>query len=66
MKNKFAENMKLYRKAQHLTQADVAQRLGTTQRAVSYWETGVNQPDYDTLLAISELFDISTDDLLGR
>lgn len=58
--------MKLYRKAQHLTQADVAQKLCTTQRAVSYWETGINQPNYDTLIAIAELFDISTDELLGR
>ena len=42
----------------------MAERLNTTQRKVSYWEQGKIEPDMDTLLKISELFDVSVDELL--
>ena len=47
-----------------LTQAALAQRLGCTQRKVSYWEMGKIEPDIATLIKISEYFDISIDVLL--
>ncbi len=66
MKNRFAQNVKEYRIAASLTQAELAEKLKTTQRKVSYWESGKIEPDLDTLIAIAEFFDISIDELVGR
>ncbi|MBQ8403088.1 MAG: helix-turn-helix domain-containing protein [Clostridia bacterium] len=62
----FGENFKKYRKRAGLTQEEVAKILMVTPQAVSKWETGNGTPDISFLVPIAELFDISTDDLLGR
>lgn len=49
-----------------MTQTQVAEKLKTTQRKVSYWESGKIEPDLDTLISIAELFDVSIDELVGR
>lgn len=66
MKNRFAQIIKEYRISASLTQAELAHKLNTTQRKVSYWESGKIEPDLDTLIALAEFFDISIDDLVGR
>ena len=66
MKNRFAQNAKEYRIAASLTQAELAEKLKTTQRKVSYWESGKIEPDLDTLISIAEFFDVSIDELVGR
>lgn len=40
------------RRAASLTQAELAQRVGTTQSAVSRWESGQDEPRLTTLAAI--------------
>lgn len=49
-----------------LVQSDLAERLRTTQRKVSYWESGKVEPDLENLWRIADLFDITTDELIGR
>ncbi len=49
-----------------LTQTELANKLGTTQRNVSNWENGSAAPDVDTIIAIADFFDETTDFLLGR
>lgn len=66
MKNNFSKNLREYRLASSLTQSDLADKLKTTQRKVSYWESGKIEPDLDTLIAIAEFFDVSIDELVGR
>lgn len=66
MKNHFAQNIREYRISASLTQGELAEKLKTTQRKVSYWESGKIEPDLDTLISIAEFFDVSLDDLLGR
>lgn len=66
MKNNFSKNIKEYRLSSSLTQGELADRLKTTQRKVSYWESGKIEPDLDTLIAIAEFFDVSIDELVGR
>ena len=66
MKNDFAKIIKLLRKERKLRQIDLAERLDTTQRKVSYWEAGKVEPDIDTLWQIADLFEISVDELIGR
>lgn len=53
------------RKARNITQEELAKRIGTTRSALSQYETGTRQPDYDTLQRISKFFEVSTDYLLG-
>lgn len=48
------------------TQGEVAQRIHSHVSAVSRWESGVRLPSLPDLLALGHLFDISTDELLGR
>lgn len=55
-----------YRESEGLTQSQLAEKLTTTQRNVSNWENGVSEPDYDTLVRLSDLFGISLDELFGR
>ena len=62
----FSDNLKGLRLQEKLTQVELAQRLGCTQRKVSYWEMGKIEPDIMSLIKISEYFDISIDGLLKK
>ncbi|MBQ8382623.1 MAG: helix-turn-helix transcriptional regulator [Clostridia bacterium] len=62
----FSETFKHYRQQCGYTQEQIARILMVTPQAVSKWETGIGTPDISMLVPIAELFDISTDDLLGR
>ena len=53
------------RTKKELTQSALAQRLSVTRQAVSRWETGETTPDIDSLKAMSKLFDVSINTLLG-
>lgn len=64
MKNNFAKNLCELRKLKHWRQVDLAERLNTTQRKISYWEQGKFEPDIDTLLQLAEIFDVSLEDLI--
>lgn len=52
------------RKAQGLTQAKLAEKLGITDRAVSKWETGRSMPDVSVMLELCEILKITVNDLL--
>lgn len=64
MKNKFSENLKYFRKQERLKQSELAEKLSTSQRKISYWENGKSAPDIDELISLSEIFNVSIDDLL--
>ena len=63
--NKFSQNLKALRLEAHISQAELAEKMGVGQRTVSNWERGARQPDYDTLIKIAKYFEVSTDYLLG-
>lgn len=54
------------RLASHLTQEQLADRLGITKQAVSQYERGVRQPDYEVLEALADFFNVDLDYLTGR
>lgn len=66
MKITFAENLKMLRENSKLTQQQLADALHTTQRKISYWESGKIEPDLENLWKICDYFDISIDELIGR
>lgn len=52
------------RKEQNLSQYQLADMIPITRQGVSKWERGVTTPDPQTLLRLSELFDVSINELL--
>ena len=53
------------RKGVNLTQAQLAERLGITDRAVSKWERGLAMPDSSVMLELCAILEISVNDLLS-
>ena len=62
----FAERLKTLRLEKNLSQAQLADVLGTTQRKISYWESKKVEPDLISIMKICDYFTISADFLLGR
>ena len=60
----FGKNFKEARKQCRLSQKQVADKLGIYQSNVSDWENDVSRPEYENLIELSKLFDISIDELL--
>ncbi|MQS53610.1 helix-turn-helix transcriptional regulator [Companilactobacillus mishanensis] len=58
------DRMQKCRTQMNLTQDDVAEKLHVSRQTVSNWETGKTIPDSDSLTAISDLYNISIDDLM--
>ena len=54
------------RKKAGYSQNQVADELHVTRQAVSRWERGETIPEPETLLALSQLFRVSVNTLLGR
>ncbi len=61
----FAELLKQCRKQQHVSQAELATKLGVTQQAVGKWESGKSSPDPATIARIAEILGTTADYLLG-
>ena len=58
--------LKNIRKKRNLNQQKVAMDLNISREALSYYENGKRSPDVDTLLALSNYFNVSIDYLLCR
>lgn len=58
--------IKELREAKKMTQRELAELLNVTPQAVSKWERNKSYPDLDTLLRLSQHFQVSTDKLLGN
>lgn len=59
------ENFKNIRKQCGLSQQEVADKLQIKQSSVSDWENDVSRPDYEKLIALAELYDVTLYELLG-
>ena len=57
---------KIYRlrAGEGLSQETFGERLGVSRQSVSKWETDQSVPELDKIVAISEIFGVSTDYLL--
>ena len=53
------------RKKENLTQAQLAEKLSITDRAVSKWETGKAMPDSSIMLELCRVLKITVNDLLS-
>lgn len=62
---RFNENLKLLRKKNDMTQADLAKRLGISSSAVAMYERGEREPNIKTMKNIGSFFNIDMNFLLG-
>lgn len=63
--NAFGDFLYELRKEQGMTQAELADKLGVTNKAVSKWETGEAMPETGLLLPLAEIFGVTVDELLN-
>ena len=62
----FQKRLLEQRKLNKLTQTDVANHLEISQPSYIRYEQGKAEPSYENLVKLADLFDVSTDYLLGR
>lgn len=60
----FGNRLAKLRKEHNLTQEDLAKKLNISAQAISKWENDLTAPDIDTLIKLSDIFNISLDELL--
>lgn len=61
-----AKNLIKYRKANNLTQLELAEKLNYSDKAVSKWERGESLPDVYMLSVIANMYGITLNDLTGE
>ena len=59
-----SKNLKKARENVGLSQAEVAEKLNISRQAISKWENGWTSPDIDNLVILSDLYDVSLDELI--
>ncbi|MCM3272600.1 helix-turn-helix domain-containing protein [Paenibacillus elgii] len=62
----FGEILKDLREKRGMSQPDLADKLGVTRVSISNYENGKASPSYEGLLKIADIFNVTTDYLLGR
>jgi transcriptional regulator with XRE-family HTH domain len=61
----FRANIKKLRQQNHMTQKELAQRVGVSKAIISAYETEMRYPSYDVLIKLAATFGVTTDFLLG-
>ena len=63
---KLNEHLKEIRLSRNLTQRQLAENIGASERGVQNYELGTRKPTYDMLIALADYYDVSLDYLVGR
>lgn len=63
---KLAENIYRLRAEKNMSQGDLADALDVSRQSVSKWENGTAVPELEKLLKMSELFQVTLDELVGK
>lgn len=64
--SKFSDMLTYLRKREHLSQQDLANETGLKRSAISMYETGQREPDFETLEIFADFFNVNMDTLLGK
>lgn len=62
----FGERLRSVRKENHLTQKQLAEQIGVTERNLRHYELGTMKPGLDVILSILDNIDVDANYLLGR
>lgn len=63
--SEFGKNLKKLRREKEWTQTELGEMLNYGYTAIANYESGRNEPSFDDLIKISEIFGVTTDELLG-
>lgn len=63
---KFHEKLFELRKKEGLSQEELADKVNVSRQTVSKWEMGQSTPEMDKLILLSNIFNISVDELVGK
>ncbi|WP_096437346.1 helix-turn-helix transcriptional regulator [Alteribacter populi] len=63
---KIGEQIRMLRKSESLSQEQLGEKLNVSRQAVYKWESDKGYPDIQNLITLSELFDISIDELIKK
>lgn len=66
MNNYFGKNIRYFRNIYKMNQTDLAIKLHTSHQSISNYERGQRFCDLDMLVQVSEIFNVSIDDLLKK
>ena len=58
-------NLKKFRKELQLTQQEVADKLNISKYTIAHWELGTSKPSIEFIVALSKLYDVSINALIG-
>lgn len=61
---KIGAQLQNQRKLHHMSQNELAEKLHLTRQSISKWENGTTLPSFANVIAISEVFDVSLDELI--
>ena len=61
-----SENLVLLRKKHKITQSELGQKLNYSDKSISKWERGDGVPDLSVMVQLSQLYNVSIDEMLGR
>ena len=61
-----AENLAFYRKLNGITQTELAEAIGYSNKSVSKWERGEGLPDILMLITLSEIYSVTVSELIGQ
>lgn len=62
--NAFGEMVSHLRKERGMTQLELAEKMGVTDKAVSKWERGISYPDVSSMPRLAEILGVSVDELM--
>lgn len=62
----FKEMLKYLRMRENLSQSELADKLGVAKSTISMYEVGKREPDFETLEAIADFFNVDMNFLLGK
>jgi len=66
MDYQIADKLIELRKKQGLSQDELADKLSVSRQAISKWERAESLPDTENLIALSKLYEVSLDELVGN
>ena len=61
----FSEQLRKYRIKKGLTQQELASLLNINRVSYARWENNSREPNLETIVKLAQIFDTTTDDLLG-
>ena len=60
----FSDMLGYLRKKQNMSQKELSEKIGVSRSTIGMYETGEREPDFETLEALADVFNVNMDTLL--